>query len=91
MDEQRLTDLRHLMKATAQAHHAVYGGPNEGWPRWYAEWMYGQLLDLLDDDPSVDQLEQWLRQADARYTAEGPEGTWPGHYARWILEWSQSA
>lgn len=88
--DQRHTDLRHLFGAAARAHHAVYGGPNDGWPRWYAEWMYGQLLEILDSDPSVDTVQTWLVDADARYTAEQPEGSWPGHYATWFLEWDAS-
>ncbi len=87
MDDAKYDDLRHLMVAAAHAHHAVYGGPNESWPRWYAEWMYGQLLELLDSQPSVDRVEEWLVKADARYTAEQPEGSWPRHYATWFAEW----
>jgi hypothetical protein len=81
------TDLRHLFGSTARAHHAVYGGPNPGWPRWYAEWMYGQMLVLLDSDPNVDELEAWLIVLDARYSDEQPEGSWPGHYADWTITW----
>jgi hypothetical protein len=85
--EQRHKDLRHLFGAAARSHHAVYGGPNDGWPRWYAEWMYGQLLPLIDSDPSVDTVEAWLIEADRKYTDEAPEGSWPGHYADWFLAW----
>ena len=84
---QQHTDLRHLYGAAARAHHAVYGGPNPGWPRWYAEWMYGQMLELLDSDPSVDELEAWMVSLDARYTDEHPKGSWPSHYADWTLTW----
>ena len=87
MDVDRLQDLRRLMVAAAGAHHAVYGGPNENWARWYAEWMYARLLELLESEPSVDQVEEWLIRADARFTAEQPEGSWPRHYAAWFLEW----
>ena len=88
MDEtQQHTDLRHLFGSAARAHHAVYGGPNEGWPRWYAEWMYGQLLELLDSEPSVDEVEAWMVALDARYTDEKPGGSWPSHYADWTLIW----
>ena len=88
MDEsKRESKLRHLFGAAGRAHHAVYGGPNAGWARWYAEWMYGELLRLLDSKPSVDQVESWLVRADQRFNAETPEGTWPGHYATWFLKW----
>lgn len=89
MDQSRATDLRRLLKAAAAAHHAVYGGPNDGWPQWYAEWIYGRLLQIVNGEPSVDTVVAWLRRADAKYTAEQPEGTWPGWYAEWILEWSE--
>ena len=81
------TDLRHLFGSAARAHHAVYGGPNPGWPRWYAEWMYGQMLVLLDLDPTVDELEAWLVELDARYSDEQSGGSWPSHYADWTITW----
>ena len=87
MDDSRYDDLRHLMVGAAHAHHAVYGGPNDHWARWYAEWVYGQLLEILGSNPSVDTVEDWFRRADARYAEEQPEGSWPGHYATWFLEW----
>jgi len=49
--------------------------------------MYGQLLLLAISDPSVDDVEAWLVRADERYRSEEPEGSWPGHYADWFLEW----
>lgn len=84
-------DLRHLMGAAARGHHAVYGGPNARWPRWYAEWMYAELLGILESDPSVDQVEAWLVEADRRFTEEQPEGSWPSNYADWFLEWDAAA
>ena len=84
-------DLRHLFAAAGRAHHAVFGGPNEGWARWYAEWMYGEALKILTSDPSIEQVETWLVDADARYRSEEPEGTWPGNYADWFLAWDAQA
>ena len=90
-DHTTQTDLRHLFGATGRAHHAVYGGPNPGWARWYAEWMYGQLLPLLNSDPSVVDVEAWLVRADERIRSEKPEGSWPGYYADWFAEWDSAA
>ena len=90
-DDDRYRDMRHLMGAAGRAHHAVYGGPNERWARWYAEWMYGELLRLTESRPSVDTVEAWLTEADRRYTTEQPDGPWPGHYATWFLEWDTAA
>ena len=87
----RHRELRHLFGAAARAHHAVYGGPNPGWPRWYAEWMYGELLKILEWDPSVDTVVEWLIEADRKYTEEEPEGSWPSHYADWFLDWDAAA
>lgn len=88
MDVQsRHHELRHLLNSTGRAHHAVYGGPNAGWARWYAEHMYGQALRLLESDPSVGTLESWLIRADPRCRLEEPVGSWPGFYATWLLEW----
>lgn len=92
MDVQsRERDLRHLLGSTGRAHHAVYGGPSAGWARWYAEHMYGQSLSLLASDPSVDVLEAWMIRADERYRSEEPEGSWPGFYATWLIEWDADA
>jgi hypothetical protein len=49
--------------------------------------MYGQILELLDSAPSIDELEAWMVVLDARYTEEQPEGSWPSHYADWTLTW----
>ena len=84
-------ELRHLLASTGRAHHAVFGGPSSGWARWYAEHMYGQSLRLLESDPSVDTLEAWLIRADERYRSEGSDGSWPGSYASWLLEWDDAA
>jgi hypothetical protein len=46
---------------------------------------------MLDSQPSVDTVEQWLTTADERYRAEEPEGSWPGHYATWFVEWDTEA
>jgi hypothetical protein len=86
--EDRETELRHLLVAAAHAHHAVYGGPNSSWPRWYAEWMYGQLMPILPGEPTVDRVEQWLVRADARYTDGTFDQSWPHLYAQWILDWA---
>lgn len=87
----RQTEIRHLLGATARAHHAVYGGPSAAWARWYAEHLYGQILPLLQSDPSVDTLEAWLVRADERYRREEPGGSWPGSYAMWLIEWDEEA
>jgi hypothetical protein len=84
-------DLRHLMGAAGRAHHAVYGGPNGQWPRWYAEWMYGELLRILDSKPSVDTVQAWLITADERQRSGEFEGSWPSNYADWFIEWDAEA
>lgn len=86
----RETALRHLLVAAAHAHHAVYGGPNSAWGRWYAEWMYGQLLTIIPGEPTVDSVEGWLIRADALYTAGTYDRSWPHLYAEWILEWASA-
>jgi hypothetical protein len=89
MDD-RETRLRHLLVAAGHAHHAVYGGPNVNWARWYAEWMYSQLLPLLPVEPTVDRVQEWLIRADERYTSGTFEQSWPHLYAGWILEWDSA-
>jgi hypothetical protein len=53
--------------------------------------MYGQSLRLFESDPPVDTVEMWLVRADERYRSEEPEGSWPGAYATWLLEWDAEA
>jgi hypothetical protein len=53
--------------------------------------MYGQLLPLLNSEPSVDDVEAWLVRADARIRSEGHEGSWPGLYADWFIQWDADA
>jgi hypothetical protein len=49
--------------------------------------MYGELVALLDSDPSVETVETWLIRADDQYRTQEPAGSWPGNYAEWFLAW----
>ena len=89
--QNRQRELRHLLASTGRAHHAVYGGPNAGWARWYAEHMYGESLRFFGSNPSIDVLESWMVRADELYRLEEPEGSWPEPYATWLLEWDEAA
>jgi hypothetical protein len=84
-------DLRHLLVGAAKAHHAVHPGPSDTWANWYAEHIYGGVIALTTSDPSLETLEAWLIEADARCSAQHLEGDWPDHYATWILEWDAAA
>lgn len=74
----------HLVEV-ARAHHAATGGANPRWARWYSERLVDVLNDALDSEMDVDDLEEWLLQADTRYRAETPPMSWPKAYAGWLL------
>lgn len=84
-------DLRHLLVGAAKAHHAVFAGPSDTWAQWYAEHIYGGVLQITDSDPTVETLVGWLSDANDRALAEALTDDWPTHYATWILEWDAAA
>jgi len=84
-------DLRHLLVGAAKAHHAVHPGPSDTWANWYGEHIYFGVQPLTVSEPSLETLEGWLIEAEARSAAEQPDGEWPDHYATWILYWDAAA
>jgi hypothetical protein len=78
--------LRHLLAATAQAHHEATGGPNTKWAQWYAERLEGHIDEFVGFSPSVDEITGWLLDADRRQRAEDPDGRWTAFYARMFVE-----
>ena len=87
----RQTELRHLLAATAHAHHEATGGENPDWARWYAESMYDELMGILNAQITVQTVEGWLVWADEKYQALETDESWPRWYAMWFLEWDQKA
>ena len=86
-ETERHRDLRRLLAAAARAHHEATGGPNAEWAIWYAEYLHADIGPLIGGARSVDVIAEWLVRADEQYTTEGPDGSWPGQYATWFLEW----
>lgn len=86
VDQVKLEGLDKLLRTAARAHHAEFGGPNPGWPEWYAEFMHSGIGAFVGFEPSVEELADWLRQADELHRAQAPEDRWPPFYAKWILE-----
>ncbi|MEX0863978.1 MAG: hypothetical protein WD269_03785 [Acidimicrobiia bacterium] len=82
----KTTELMGVLVETARAHHAATGGPNPRWAEWYANNAIHELNRLLDSEMTVDELTDWLIEADRRYTAEQPDKSWPRAYATWLLE-----
>jgi hypothetical protein len=70
---------------TANAHHEATGGVNPKWAEWYAGDLIDNVNRVLDADMSVDELAEWLIEADRRYQEEGPKMSWPKAYASWLL------
>jgi hypothetical protein len=86
VDQDNVSRLKGLLVSAARAHHAEFGGPNPGWPEWYAAYIHPEIGTHVGFEPSVEQVAGWLRQADELYRAEARDESWPSFYARWILE-----
>lgn len=71
--------------ATARAHHEATGGENPQWARWYAEHLIEDLNSSLGSEMDVEELEEWLIDADRRYRGEPQTRSWPKAYAGWLL------
>ena len=85
-DDERVIALGRLLASAGRAHHAEFGGPNDGWPEWYAAQVHPAIHEYVDSEPSVDEVAEWLREADVRHRAGAPDERWPRYYARVILE-----
>ena len=83
------SDLEHeiagYMITTAKAHHEATGGVNPQWATWYAERLVDDRNEALGTNMDVDELTEWLGDADHRYRAEPQDESWPKLYARWLV------
>ena len=71
---------------TAKAHHAATGGVNPEWARWYAEHALDDLNSALSAEIEIDELADWLAEADDRYHNQPQTHSWPKAYAAWLIE-----
>lgn len=86
VDEEKVQQLDKLLRSAARAHHAEFGGPNPGWPEWYAEYVQPHIGEMVGFEPTVEQVAEWLKRADELQRADAPDDHWPPFYARWIVE-----
>lgn len=86
VDEDRARKLSRLLGRAGRAHHAEFGGPNPGWPEWYAEHIHPEVSAHLGHEPTVHELADWLREADERHLRQASDEPWPQFYARLFLE-----
>ena len=86
VDQDRVRRLARLLGSAGRAHHAEVGGPNPGWPEWYADHVHADIADHIGFEPTIDQVAGWLREADEHHRLEAPDESWPQFYARYILE-----
>ena len=63
-----------------------FGGPNPGWPEWYAAYVHPAIFEHVGFEPTVAEVADWLREADERHRAEAPNENWPRYYAQLILD-----
>ena len=86
-DQKRIEELTRLLAGAGRAHHEAVGGPNPGWPEWYAQHLLDHgIADHLGFEPTLSQLADWLQRADEKHRAEAPESPWPPYYAELIEE-----
>ena len=86
VDHDRARGLARVLAAAGRAHHAEFGGPHLEWPEWYAAFVHPSIGEFVGFEPAVDEVADWLRQADEDHRAQAPDDPWPPFYARWILE-----
>ncbi len=85
-DREKVTRLGRLLADVAREHHEATGGENSEWARWYAARLVGQIDSLVGFSPEMQQIREWLEEADERHRAEAPEARWPFYYAELILD-----
>lgn len=85
-DRDKVTGLGRLLGSVAEEHHRVTGGAGEHWVEWYADHLRGVIDSFVGFEPTLAEIEEWLRLADERYRAETPETRWPFFYAELILD-----
>ncbi len=83
---EEINDLARLLGAAGRAHHEIFGGPNPGWPEWYAEFLINNGLESrIGFQPELDQVVGWLKEADEKHRVEASDERWPSYYAELIF------
>jgi hypothetical protein len=86
-DQDTIRELGRLLGAAARDHHEEHGGgPAPTWADWYAGWLVGKIDPYVGFEPSLDQVKEWLQEADERFRTEDPDTKWPYFYAELIIE-----
>ena len=86
-DQDQIRQLGRLLGAAARDHHEDHGGgPAPTWADWYAAWLAGKIDPFVGFEPNVDQIKEWLEEADRRYRSQEPDTKWPYFYAELILD-----
>ena len=86
-DQDQVTQLGRLLGAAARDHHEEHGGePAPNWADWYANWLVGKIDAHVGFEPTVEEITEWLVEADRRYRSEEPDIKWPYFYAELILD-----
>ncbi len=48
VDQNTVDRLDGLLRSAARVHHAEFGGPNPGWPEWYAAYIQPEIEPIAD-------------------------------------------
>ena len=86
-EDDRVRQFGRLLGGAGRAHHEVFGGPNPGWPQWYAEHLHPDIAEHVGHQPTVEEIADWLQRADEQHRAEAADRPWPYYYAELILGW----
>ncbi len=73
-----------LFEETGEAHHEAFldtDGADPEWPTWYANYLHGDLSELLDSKFTKSELIYLLVTVDRELAAEAPGASWPAYYA----------
>ncbi len=85
---EEIKDLARLLGAAGRAHHEVFGGPNPGWPKWYASFLIDHDLESrIGFKPDLDRVVGWLNAAHEEHRAQASSERWPDYYAYIIFAW----
>jgi hypothetical protein len=85
-DREKITGLARVLARVAREHHEATGGAPDRWAEWYADRLRGEIDPWVGFEPTVAQIEGWLRDVEERFREENPQVRWPSFYAELILD-----
>ncbi len=84
-----LEDVASLFIETNENHHKAFietEGVDPEWPLWYADYLHGQLGELLHAELTKSEIIYLLLMLEKKRTAEAPGSNWPKYYANILAD-----